>query len=338
MAARTRLLICSDIHYASDAEKRRGHYELAVIKHPLQRLFVRFYRRYFWLRDPFAHNALLEHVLDFPQEPDLVIANGDYSCDSEFIGVADPAARASAGECLDRLRRRFGPRFRAVFGDHELGKTSIFGGRGGLRLESYRVAQQELGLEPLWSERCGRYVLIGLTSTLIALPVYSREALPEERASWQEIARDHVRKVEDCFGQLGPEDKVLLFCHDPTALPFLWQIESVRRRIAQVERTIIGHLHSDIILRQSLLLSWLPPIASCGTTVARLSTALSRAREWSPFNILLCPSLSGLELTQRGGFYTGEIDESGQSPAQFRLHVVRRGSGPARHITAESCP
>ena len=38
-----RLLICSDIHYASDAEKRRVHYELAAIENPLQRLLVRDY-------------------------------------------------------------------------------------------------------------------------------------------------------------------------------------------------------------------------------------------------------------------------------------------------------
>jgi hypothetical protein len=137
----TELLICSDIHYASAAEKKRLHYELAAISNPLQRLLVRWYRHYFWLRDPFAHNELLEHVLNYGGKADLVIANGDFSCDSAFIGVADEAARQSAAECLGRLRGRFKERFRGVFGDHELGKVSLCGGKGGLRLESLRVAQ-----------------------------------------------------------------------------------------------------------------------------------------------------------------------------------------------------
>src|SRR5262247_2714741 len=108
MRSGKQLLICSDIHYASAAEKKRINYELAAIENPFQRLVVRFYRRYFWLRDPFAHNALLDQVLTAPVEPDLAIANGDYSCDSAFIGVADPAARESARECLGKLRTRFG--------------------------------------------------------------------------------------------------------------------------------------------------------------------------------------------------------------------------------------
>src|SRR5262245_21819413 len=144
MAARKRLLICSDIHYASDAEKKRGGYEVAAIENPLQRILVRYYRHHFWLRDPFAHNELLDHVLRAPIEPDLAIANGDYSCDSAFIGVADPAARQSAAECLDKLRGRFGEGFRAVFGDHELGKTGLCSRKGGLRFDSLRLAQSEL--------------------------------------------------------------------------------------------------------------------------------------------------------------------------------------------------
>jgi hypothetical protein len=318
------LLICSDIHYASDAEKKRLHYEVAVIPDPLPRLFVRLYRHYFWLRDPFAHNELLNRVLEAPVEPGLVIANGDYSCDSAFIGVADEPSRQSARECLSKLRNRFGDRFRAVFGDHELGKTSLCGGRGGLRLESFRVAQSELDLQPLWSERIGRYVLVAITSSLVAMPVYERETLPEERPRWRDFSAEHTNAVDAVFDQLRPADKVLLFCHDPTALPYLWSRDSVRRRAEQIERTVIGHLHSELILAQSRLLSWMPTITSCGTAVTRISSALSRAKEWKPFKILLCPSLSGLELTRRGGFYTAEIDPEGKQPARFQLHVVRR--------------
>jgi hypothetical protein len=323
MTKTRQLLICSDIHYASAAEKQRRNYELAAISHPLQRLLVRFYRHYFWLRDPFAHNELLEHVLNAPVEPDLAIANGDYSCDSAFIGVADEAARQSARECLGKLRGRFGERFRAVFGDHELGKTSLCGGQGGLRFESLRVAQSELGLKPIWTEQVGRYALVGVTSSLVAMPVYERETLPEERKDWQAAAAEHRAEIERTFENLHAE-KILLFSHDPTALPFLWSLPAVQKRAPQIERTIIGHLHSELILRQSKLLSWLPTITNCGTTTARISSALSRAKDWKHFRLLLCPSLSGLELNRRGGFYTVKIDPEGRVPAVFQLHTIRR--------------
>jgi hypothetical protein len=322
--ANKQLLICSDIHYASDAEKKRINYELAAINNPLQRMLVRFYRRYLWLRDPFAHNELLDHVLEAPIEPDLAIANGDYSCDSAFIGVADPAARQSASECLGKLRKRFGARFRAVFGDHELGKKSLCGGQGGLRFESFRVAQSELQLEPFWTERLGRYVLVAITSSLVAMPVYEPETLSEEREQWREVSRQHARDIEELFAQIQPEDRILLFCHDPTALPFLRSLPAVQKRLGQIERTIIGHLHSELILKQSRFLSWLPTITGCGATTARISAALSKAKEWRHFSLILCPSLSGLELTKRGGFYTAEIDPEARRPAQFNLHVVRR--------------
>jgi hypothetical protein len=318
------LLICSDIHYASEAEKKRVHYELNIIPNPLQRLLVRFYRHYFWLRDPFAHNALLDRVLKTPIEPDLAVANGDYSCDSAFIGVTDLAARQSASECLGKLRSRFGERFRAVYGDHELGKTSLCGGRGGLRFDSLLVAKSELGLQPIWTERVGKYVLVGITSSLVAMPVYERETLEEERADWREAAREHASAIDGFFRQVCADEKVLLFCHDPTALPFLWNLEGVRSRAAQIERTIIGHLHSELILKQTRLLSWLPKITNCGTTAARISSALSKARDWRHFNVLLCPSLSGLELTKTGGFYIAEIDPDAKRPAVFKLQVVRR--------------
>src|SRR5690606_13611192 len=108
---RFRILIVSDIHYASNEEKLRVNYECAAVPNPLTRALVRFYRYFFWLRDPFAHNHLLERVLNPPFEPQLVVANGDYSCDSAFIGVADPASRKSAVQCLGKLRDRFGSRF-----------------------------------------------------------------------------------------------------------------------------------------------------------------------------------------------------------------------------------
>ncbi len=137
MAEHADILIVSDIHYAGEGEKARGNYELAAISNPVVRLLTRFYRHYIWLRDPLAHNHLLEKVLDFAGNVDWCIANGDYSCDSAFVGICDDPALASAQECLSKLRARFGSRFRAVAGDHEFGKISLAGGRGGLRFKSW---------------------------------------------------------------------------------------------------------------------------------------------------------------------------------------------------------
>src|SRR6185503_18017745 len=115
MGERIRILICSDIHYACALEQARGNFEINAIDNVLQKTLVRAYRRFFWLRDPFAHNALLAHVLNPPFEPDFVVANGDYSCDSAFVGVSDPAALQSARECLGKLRERFDGKVLAVY-------------------------------------------------------------------------------------------------------------------------------------------------------------------------------------------------------------------------------
>jgi len=74
---------------------------------------------------------LLDGFLDRAGTPDWVIANGDYSCDSAYLGLSDPAAYESAALCLQRLRDRFAGRLLAIMGDHELGKRSMAGGFGG---------------------------------------------------------------------------------------------------------------------------------------------------------------------------------------------------------------
>lgn len=318
-----RFLVCSDIHYASDLEKARINYEVHAVGNRLQKALVRMYRYYFWLRDPFAHNDLLRHVLNPSFEPDWVVANGDYSCDSAFIGVSDPAALQSARECLGKLRERFPGKVLGVFGDHELGKMSLCGGRGGLRLKSLEVAQAELGLEPLWTRRFGRYVFLAVTSSLVAMPVFQRETLETERESWWELRRQHLHGIDAVLNALGESDRVILFCHDPTALPYLWESEALRRKAGQIERTIIGHLHSPIMLRQSRILSGMPKITFCGQAVRRMSSALARGKDWKHFNLLLCPSLAGLQLTRRGGYFLVEFDPEGRSEAKFELQDIR---------------
>jgi hypothetical protein len=324
MADHRNILIVSDIHYASEAEKARGAYELKEIQKAWQRGMLKFYRRYIWLKDPFAHNALLDRVLEPAVEPHFVVANGDYSCDSAFIGVSDPAACQSAEECLGKLRERFEPKFQATFGDHEFGKIKIFGNRGGLRLASWHVARETLRLEPFWTVLIGNYVLMGITSSLVAMPIYELEALPDERAEWWRLRDAHIKEITKAFRNLDREQKVLLFCHDPTALPFLLEVKEVREKLPQIERTIIGHLHTNILVWKSRLFAGFPHIKKMGAAIGRMSAAVNRARLWKGFNVLLCPSISGVELVRRGGYYIGRIDPTGRRPAEFDLQVLRR--------------
>jgi hypothetical protein len=269
-------------------------------------------------------NHLLDKFFEQAGPADLVIANGDYSCDTGFIGVSDDAACQSTRECLAKLRDRFGSKFRANFGDHEIGKCSFVGDNGGMRLASFHRAKNELGLEPFWQMESGRYVLIGVVSSLVALPVFEPEALREEISAWRQLRQQHLVEIRAAFSALRSDQRVLLFCHDPTALPFLWREEAVRAKLPQIEQSIIGHLHSNLILWKSRWLAGMPPIRFLGHSARRMSTALGEARHWKPFHVRLCPSLSGIELLKDGGFLTAELDMDARQPAKFRLHRIRR--------------
>jgi hypothetical protein len=319
------LVVLSDIHYASAAEKARGNdYELQGIANPLHRLLLKAFRRFIWLRHPLEQNGLLDAFLKRAGDAACVVANGDYSCDTAFVGVIDDAACQSARECLDKLHGRFGPAVRATIGDHELGKFTLVGARGGMRLASYHRAREELGLEPFWKLRLGRYVLMGLTSSLVALPVFEAETMREERPGWECLRQQHLAEIRAAFSGLGSSDRVLLFSHDPTALPFLWHEESVRRRLPQIEQTIIGHLHSNLVLWKSRVLAGMPAIGFLGHPARRMSTALREARYWKPFRVRLCPSLAGIELLKDGGYYTAKLDLDGGDPARFHFHRIPR--------------
>ncbi len=317
--------ILSDIHYAGPAEQARGKdFEFRGIANPLVRAGARWFRHFIWLREPLRKNHLLDQFLECGDAFDYVIANGDYSCNSGFVGLSDDAACESARECLQKLRQRFGANFRANYGDHELGKISTFGRRGGLRLASWRRTREELDLPPFWQIEIGSYTLLGCVSTLVALPVFEAEMLPAERPEWERLRAEHLAEIRGAFTALRPDQRVLLFCHDPTALPFLWGEAAIRARLPQIELTIIGHLHSNLVLWKSRLLAGMPPIRRLGNTVRRLSTALSQARRWRPFHVRLCPALAGIELLKDGGYCTLELDPEARHPARFRFHPLHR--------------
>jgi hypothetical protein len=323
MASTCTLGILSDIHYASAAERARGgDYEGLCIPNRLLRFVVHLYRRFIWLHRPFEKNYLLDRFIERIGQPDYVIANGDYSCDSIFVGVSDDAACQSARESLQKLRAQFGSRFYANFGDHELGKVSFFGGRGGMRLASWHRARQELSLLPFWRIALGSYVVMGVVSSLVALPVFADDVLPEEYPEWQRLRAAHLAEIREAFHSLAAGQRLLLFCHDPSALPFLWEEAAVREKAAQIESTIIGHLHSNLILWKSRWLAGMPRVTFLGHTARRLSSALRRSKQWKPFNVRLCPSLAGIELLKDGGYLTIDLDD--RCPAQFHRHYLPR--------------
>ncbi|HEY0456177.1 MAG TPA: hypothetical protein VGE41_07355 [Verrucomicrobiae bacterium] len=318
------LSVLSDVHYAGAAERQRVNFLYEGVQSAAMRCMLKLYRRYIWLHKPFAHNHLLDEFIMSNKDSDFCVANGDYSCDSGFIGVSDDAACASALECLAKLRARFGSKFQATFGDHEIGKTMMGGHCGGLRLQSLKRAQQELQLQTLWQVEFGSYLLIGITSTLLAYPIYEPEALPDERVEWRSVRAEYLCSLAQTFAAIRSNQRVLLFCHDPTALPFLIQVPEVAAKLDQIERTILGHLHSPLVFFKSRLLAGMPAITFLGHTPLRLSQALRQARHWNAFKPLLCPSLAGIELLKDGGFYTVKLDPTGQQPAEFRLHQFRK--------------
>ncbi|HMP81565.1 MAG TPA: metallophosphoesterase [Verrucomicrobiota bacterium] len=319
-----RIAVVSDIHYAAAAERARyAGPGLHRPDNPFVRLLNLAMQHLFWLSKPGTHNHQLDHFMASAGEPDLVVGNGDFSCNSASIGVSDPAAFESATECLRKLRDRFGHRFHGTIGDHELGKAHLYSCRGSMQLASWRRAVEDLRIEPFWRVQAGNYVVLGVTSSLIALPVFQQDTLPDELAQWEQLRETHLQQIRAAFSGLKPGERVLLFCHDPTALPFLWREAAVRERISQVEHTVIGHLHSRLILWKSRVLCGLPTISILGQGVRRMSTALGEAKHWNPFHVRLCPAITGIQLLKDGGFLTIELDADAIRPARFRFHPLK---------------
>ncbi len=322
---RFKLAILSDIHYASAAEQARGDdFEYRHLTNPFKRHFVHLLRHVVWMRHPLRHNGQLDRFMAEVGPADFVIVNGDYPCGTNCVGLSDDAMLQSAVECVGRLRKEYGDRLRLTFGDHELGKLAVYEHRGGMRLESWWRATGVVGLLPFWKLELGSYVLFGVVSSLIALPVFEPDLLPEERSEWERLREQHLAEIRAAFNALQPHQRVILFCHDPSALPFLWREDTVRTKLPQIEQTIIGHLHSKLVLWKTKVLAGMPVIRFLGTAARRWSMALNEARLWRPFNVRLCPSLAGIELTKDGGYYTVELDAEARQPAQFKFHPLPR--------------
>lgn len=314
-----KLLVVSDLHFAGPQEQlRRGH-EARVMPNRLARTAAHLWRHYGWLRDPFAHNDKLGQIIAANPAPDLVVANGDFTIDSAYVGVSDDAALESAGLALGELRAAYGDRLLTTIGDHDLGKKSLFGGAGGPRWQSLLRCERELGLSRFWHREFGDYVLFGLASTPLAWPVFEAEGLADEADRWREAQATLQARIALEFSRLSPGARVLLFVHDPTALRFLWDLPEVRTRLPQVERTIIGHLHTPAIWRAARLLAGMPRLTFLGVTAHRLSTALNSAGCWQHFRLALCPAPTGCQAFKDGGWLTLELPPDRQ-PTKLNCH------------------
>jgi hypothetical protein len=317
----TTIAVVSDVHYAGAEERERGKTDLQAIDSFLPRTAAAIWRRGVWLRDPFAHNHLLAGAMSRAKDigADFLIANGDYSCNTAFVGVSDDASFHSAEACVGAIRDAFGDRARFLIGDHELGKCALFSRAGGMQLASWDRVRSELDLDPFWTVPLGRYVLMGVTSSIVALPLLESDTRSEELSVWRRIREKYLRELAEAFEKLHPNQSVVLFCHDPSALPYLLDVPEIRERIGQIDATIVGHLHSKLIWWQSKLFCGMPPIDFMGQSVRRMSQALNRAEIWSRFNTRLCPSLAGSQLLKDGGVLVLALDMEGGDPIDIRL-------------------
>lgn len=326
-----RLLVLSDIHWASPDEQARAGHESRVVSNPLLRQIVRWWRRWLWLAVPHAHNHRVTAIVERAGPADWVLANGDFTLDTAFIGVSDDAAFASSAECLRQLRQAYGERLLTTVGDHDLGKMSLFGGAGGVRRRSLERCENELGLQRFWvkTARPG-CTLIGVTSTLVAWPIFAVETPPAEQSWWREQHRSHLADIAAAFSRVPSGERIVLCCHDPTALGFLHDIPEVRARLPQLACTVIGHLHSPLVLAVARGLAGSPQIACLGTTARRYTAALRRARCWRDFRLQLCPSPPGLQLLKDGGWLSLEVgaDHSTDRFTRHRLPWNLAGSEP----------
>jgi hypothetical protein len=290
---------------------------VAQDQHPLKRRWRRGLHRArtrFWNAHPeWREEAFLRalvHIADY--KPDWVIANGDYGGDYGGIGVSDDATFHSAAGVIRAIRKVFHEQCRFVFGDHDLGKYSTLLRGGGIRLRSLELGEQRLGIPSFWHEVDEDYHLIGLNSSLITLDLFLPEALTHEIPEWERRRKQHVEEVSETFARLPGRSRILLFCHDPSALHALSHIRPVRNRIKQIEMTVIGHLHAPGLLKLARLVpksasQWRPKYP-----VARIiADGLKGVASWRMFKPVVCPSTFGAGHHLRGGVLLIEKDEQG---------------------------
>lgn len=320
-----RLAVISDIHVLGPGEHERDREVEASLgagrgwMRTGWRHFLHRARRRFWNWHPESRRTCFLKALEemHAYDPDWVIANGDYGGDALGVGLSDEATYESAAGVITLIREIFPDQCHFIFGDHDIGKYSTGLRQGGIRLESLDLGEQKLGIRSFWQEQVEDIKIIGVNSSLITLDHFLPEALKDEIPEWQRRKAEHEELLTAAFAGLRKEDRVILFCHDPSALGVLIENPAIEKCLSQIEMTVLGHLHEPRLLtlvqRLPVVPSWKPKYP-----VARIiSEGIKSARTWARFNPIICPSPFGTGHHLAGGVLFIEEDKS-------RRLVVRR--------------
>jgi hypothetical protein len=219
------------------------------------------------------------------------------------------------------MRELFPDRTRFIFGDHELGKYDTNTRKGGIRIESLYRGEQQLGIRSFWNEEMDGFRLIGINSSLFTLDLFLPEALEEEIPAWREHRERHMNEVIQAFEKLEPTARVLLFCHDPSALSVVAELPEVKARIGRIERTVLGHLHAPALLKLAQLLPHVPRWNPKYPVARIVAKGLRGVKSWAAFNPIVCPSTFGAGHHLTGGILF--LEASGNGPLITKRHRVR---------------
>ena len=317
-----RLAVLSDFHVLGPGEllqSEDAYRQLGEGLNPIRRTWRRgLYRvrRRLWNTHPELRQTAFQKAIDEIDEynPEWIIANGDYGGDTGGIGLSDKQTFESVAGAVDMLRQRFAGRIRFIFGDHDLGKYSTVLREGGIRLQSLELGEKMLGIPSFWHEIDDEVHLIGINSSLFTLDLFLPEALTDEIPEWRRLREEHIAKVSHAFDGLPREARVVLFCHDPSALAALGKVPVVLDRLSHIEMTVIGHLHAPSLLKLAKLVpssrakKWRPkyPVARI------LAHSLEGVRSWKLFKPVACPSTFGAGHHMHGGVLFIEKDSHGK--------------------------
>ncbi len=337
------LAVLSDIHLVGPAElalANAGYGSIRAHPDPVARAWrqgLYRVRRRFWNGHlKWRHTAFLQALDEVAgRNPDWVIANGDYGGDLGGIGLSHRATLDSASLVVELIRNRFPGRSRFVFGDHDLGKYSTLLREGGIRLDSLDLGERQLQIPSFWHEINGDVHLIGVNSSLFTLDLFLPEAIADEIPEWRRRRAAHIAQVIEAFDQLPARARVLLFCHDPSALTILGELPAIRRKLHQIEMTVIGHLHSPTLLRLARYAARLSGIKPRYPVARIVAKGIAGARQWTRFNPVVCPSTFGTGHHVAGGILLVTLNGAGRLCAQ-RIRVHRRHYSSHRAVVGHA--
>ena len=328
-----KLAVISDIHILGPMEMEaaaQAHSGIGHGLHPIRRKWRRGLhrvRRRLWNGHLEARVPAFRHAMArlLEYDPDWIIANGDLGGDYGGVGLSDDATFESVGVVVKMVRELFADKGLFVFGDHDLGKYSTALRGGGIRLHSLERGEKQLGIPSFWHKKDEDFHLIGVNSSLFTLDFFLPEALAHEIPEWQRLRAEHIERVSHAFDGLPKNARVVLFCHDPSALTALAQVPVVQKRMSHIELTVVGHLHSPSLLRLTKLAKlarrWKPKYP-----VARIiAQGLNGVDAWAQFNPVVCPSTFGTGHHVAGGLLFIERDRYGALVARrVNLPAPRR--------------